>query len=244
MRTLAVALLALSPGLWAQEVIPAGTVLPVRLSTSLDSRKCKAGQALIARLAQDVPLPQGDKIPARAEVRGHVISIAATPGGGARIALQFDTANFRKRSFSIATDLRAMASMMEVQEAQIPTTGVGHGDVWAWMDTNQIGGDAVYGEGGPVTHGSEVVGKAVPGGVLVQLRSRPGTTCRAGFEGNDGPQALWVFACDACGLYGFSNLELTHAGRSNPRGQIVLETRQGPLQVAAGSGLLLRVIAP
>jgi len=144
MRSLLIGLLALSPGLWAQDAIPAGTVLPVLLTSSLDSRKSKPGQVVTARLMQDVSLPADGKIPARAKVIGHVINIAAAPRGGARIALQFDTVNFRKRTFDIVTNLRAMASMIEIQDAQIPTTGPGVGDDWEWMDTNQIGGDAVY----------------------------------------------------------------------------------------------------
>lgn len=242
-RRILIALLAVSSPLWGQEAIPAGTVLPVQLTSTVDSRKCRPGQAVSARVKQDVPLPGRGKIPARAKVTGHIVDIASTPQGGARLTLQFDTLTYRKRSFTIVTNLRAMAAMMDVQAAQIPTTGVGVGDVSYWMDTNQVGGDAVYGEGGPVTRGSEVVGVAVPGGVLVQLNALRGKPCRAAFAGNDRPQALWVFSSDACGLYGFSDLDLAHAGRTDPQGQIVFQSTRGPLHIAAGSGLLLRVNA-
>jgi hypothetical protein len=59
-------------------------------------------------------------------------------------------------------------------------------------------------------------------------------------SGNDQPQALWVFSSDACGLYDFPNLTLTHAGRTNPLGEITLESIKGDVKIPAGSGLLLR----
>jgi hypothetical protein len=85
---------------------------------------------------------------------------------------------FAGRNLPIAANLRALASFMEVQDAQVPPTGTNRGTPWAWMTTRQVGGEAVYGQGGPVTHGSQVVGQAAPGGVLVRLSAKPGTSCR------------------------------------------------------------------
>jgi hypothetical protein len=192
---------------------------------------------------QDVPLPSGGKIPAGARVIGHVISVAST-GSGSEVSLRFDAVDFRRRSIPVTTNLRALASMMDVQDAQVPPTGTDRGTPWAWMTTHQIGGEAVYGEGGPVTNGSEVVGQAASGGVLVRLSSRPGSSCRGAVGGDDRLQALWVFSSDACGLYGFPDLEIAHAGRTAPIGQITLVSRQGRIHISGGSGMLLRVNAP
>jgi hypothetical protein len=241
MKLLLIGLLVLSTGLFAQDVIPAGTVLPARLNSSLDSRKSKAGQAITARIMQDVPLPAGGKIPAGAKVTGHVTDMVPASGvTGSSISLQFDAVKSRGRSIPIITNLRAMASMMEVEDAQVPPTGTDRGTPWAWMTTHQIGGEVVYGQGGPVTNGSQVVGQAAPGGVLVRLRAKPGTSCCA-VEGNEGLQALWVFSSDACGLYGFPDMEIKHAGGTNPLGQIILVSASGHVHISAGSGLLLRV---
>jgi hypothetical protein len=223
----------------AQEAIPAGTVLAAQLNSSLDSRKSKPGQAITARVMQDVPLPAG-KIPAGAKVIGHVINVAPA-ASGASIALQFDTVKFSHRSIAVTTNLRALASMMEVADAQVPPTGTDRGTPWAWMTTNQVGGEVVYGQGGPVTNGSQVVGRAAPGGVLVRLTAKPGTNCRGPIADNDRPQALWIFSSDACGVYGFSDLEIAHAGRRAPLGQITLTSTKGPVHISGGSGLLLRV---
>ena len=243
MRGLLIALLLCSAGLSAQDAIPAGTVLPARLSSSLDSRKSKPGQGITARIMQDVPLPRG-KIRGGSQVIGHIVTVTPASAGGASISLQFDTVKFAGRSVAVTTNLRALASMMEVQDAQVPTTGTDRGTTFAWMNTNQVGGEVVYGQGGPVTHGLQVVGQAAPGGVLVRLSAKPGTSCRGPVEGNDRPQALWIFASDACGVYGFSDLEVAHAGRTEPRGQISLASKQGRIHLSGGSGMLLRVYTP
>ncbi len=241
MRSLLIGLLILSTGLLAQDAIRAGTVLPAQLNSSLDSQKAKPGQVITARVMQDIPLPGGRKIPVGAKVGGRIIKVAVpATGSGAVISLQFDTVSFSGHSLTVVTNLRALASMMEVADAQVPTTGTDRGTPWAWMTTNQIGGEVVYGQGGPVMNGSKVVGYAVPGGVLARLSVKPGTPCRGALDDSH-PQALWVFSSDACGVYGFADLEIAHPGRTSPVGQITLTSTRGPIHIRGGSGLLLRV---
>lgn len=50
-----------------------------------------------------------------------------------------------------------------------------------------------------------------------------------------------MFSSDACGLYDLSDLILVHAGRTQPVGQITLRAAKGKLNVASGSGMLLRI---
>jgi len=243
LKSLLISLIVFSATAWAQNAIPAGAVLPAELTATLDSGRNRPGQVITARIMQDVPLPAG-RIPAGARVVGHVVSVAqAKNGSGMEVALRFDTLRFSHRSIPITTHLRALASMMDVEDAQIPSTGTDRGTPWAWMTTNQIGGEVVYGQGGPVTNGSRFVGRAAPGGVLVHLSAKPGSMCREETGDNDRLQALWVFASDACGLYGFPDLEITHAGRTDPVGQIRIASKEGRLRIKGGSGWLLRVIA-
>jgi hypothetical protein len=226
----------------AQDSIPPGTILPVELNSSLRSRTAKPGQTIHARLMQDVPLPSDSKIPAGAKVVGHVISVrVSSPSSTASITFRFDTVIAKNRRIPADTSLRAMASMLDVNEALIPDTGPDRGTSEASWVTNQIGGEVVY-HGASVVNGSTVVGHPLlGGGVLVRISARPGTKCRGEAYGDDRPQALWVFSSDACGLYGYDNIILAHAGRSDPRGQITLESTGRDLNIRAGSGLLLRV---
>src|SRR5580700_5046383 len=227
--------------------IPPGTILPVRLNRAISSAKSRPGQVITARIMQDVPLSRGVRIRAGTKVIGHIVErIPASAGARASISLEFDKLVSSHETTFITTNLRAIAGFMQIMEAQIPPIGPGESDVYRWLTTVQVGGDVVYGEGGPVTTGdnpNQIVGKHVNGGVLGQVRAKQGRNCRGAIDGNDRPQALWVFSSDACGTYGLQNISIAHAGRSDPIGVIVLSSDSGNFKIAGGAGLLLRVNA-
>jgi len=228
--------------------VPPGTILPVLLGTTISPAKAKPGKVIQGQIAQDVPLPSGSKIPKGSKVEGHVVeNIPADNGMGAKISIRFDTLRFRDETLAITTNLRAIAGFMAVLEAGVPNQAVGEGDVSNWMTTTQIGGDSVFGIGGPVTsahNATEVVGKSpMSGGVLVELQPNASASCRGPLAGNSNPQALWVFSSDACGTYGLSKVSIVHAGRTAPIGSVILEIRGRNAKIQSGAGLLLRVIA-
>ena len=237
-------LLALSAGVSGSQTIPAGTILAVRLNNSLSSTKSKPGQQFTARVMQSVPLPDGGVIRAGSKLLGHVILVnSSSASQPAEIAFQFDTLETSRSSVSLTVSLRALASFMEIEDAQIPAMGADRGTSQAAYTTVQVGGEVVYRGGGPVMNGSEVVGQPVPGGVLVHLRANPGEGCRGALDGNDRPQALWLFSSDACGAYGLPRLTITRAGRTSPLGEIVLTSRARELKLHGGTAMLLRVIS-
>jgi len=244
MRTLLLACALFLPfPLVAQDAIPVGTILPVLLTTSISSANARPGQILSARIMQDVPLPNGRSIRAGARVTGHVLDVVpASDNTPARISFVVDKLVFSKATISITTNLRALASLLEVESAEIPETGPDRGTPsTAWV-TDQVGGEIVYRGGGHVMDGWQVVGEPVAdGGVLVHLTDKPGSPCRGELNNNVGPQALWVFSSDACGLYGYPHLTIAHAGRTNPVGVISIVSHTQRLKIRSGSGMLLRI---
>jgi hypothetical protein len=231
--------------LLAQESIPKGTILPVELKSSLDSRSAKSGQVVTGRIAQDVPLP-GGRIHQGSKVVGQVVAVtrASGNGGEGQITLRFDALMARKKKIAIDTNLRALASPMEVWDAQLPLTGSDRGTSESAWNTVLVGEDEVsYRGGGPVAKGLRVVGQPTAGGgVLAYAAAAEHTKCGGERFGNDRMQALWVFSSDACGLYGLPDLNLLHAGRSQPVGQFTLGSTRGDVAIKSGSGMLLRVI--
>jgi hypothetical protein len=224
--------------------IPVGTILPVRLNRGFSSKNARAGQEITGRVMQDVPLPNGGKIPAGAKVRGAITAISmAGKSGTGKISFRFDHIEVHRHSVPIVTDLRALASFMEVQFAQIPETSPGFGTPYVWATTDLIGGDVKYGVGGPVTdRGSQVVGTGTYDGVLVHVKAQPESGCRGDLDGNHDLQALWVFSADSCGVYGMAGARIMHAGRTAPIGAITLAANSGDINVRGGSGMLLRVV--
>lgn len=227
-----------SSTLWAQSPLPAGTILAVSLNSALNSRKTKPGQAISARVMQSVP---GTSIHEGAKIIGHVLTVTSPAGAqSAQIRFRFDSIRASHRSFTINTNLRALASRMDVEDAQIPPTGPDRGTPWAWATRNLVGGEVAYGEGGPVARGTDTVGTALAEGILANAKSDSARGCRGEIAGNARLQGFWVFSSDACGVYGFPNLRITHAGRTPSSGDITISSNED-INVRRGSGMLLRV---
>ncbi|MGA7624548.1 MAG: hypothetical protein WCA91_13315 [Candidatus Acidiferrales bacterium] len=184
-------------------------------------------------------------MPDGSQIKGKVVSVApGADGKNAEITFEFDQLTNSHHTVHLMTNLRALASPLEVDDAELPDTGPDRGTPSTAYTTTQVGGDeVVYRGGGHVMNASEVVGEPVPpDGVLVRVSPNLMEGCRGQVDDNQSPQALWVFASDACGVYGYSDVRILNSGRNVPRGQIVLKAERGDLNIRSGSGMLLRVI--
>ncbi|MFP5250367.1 MAG: hypothetical protein ACLGP3_11140 [Acidobacteriota bacterium] len=233
---LGAALLFAAPGA-AQTALPEGTILPVSLDRGLNAQKLHAGQKIHARIMQSIP---GTRVHRGSQVLGHVVRVTAQPNGASTLELRFDAVESAHRRIPVQVHLRALASPLEVEFAQIPEEMSSRGLTPETWDTEQIGGDQVYRGGGPVAENNKPVGKPVAYGVEATPQTRPGGPCRGESIDNTRVQALWLFSANACGIYGFPYLRIEDAGRSNG-GSIVLTARKGKLSLGGGSALLLRV---
>jgi hypothetical protein len=246
MRTLLglTAILLVTGCLCAQQ-IPAGTLLPTMLDNTVDSEHSKPGEEISTKLMQDVPLPDGGKIKRGAKVLGHVVSVAAaSTGQPTKIVVQFDRIEIDKHEVSIATSLRALASMQAVATAKQPVNAnSGNGtSVWDW-NMIQVGGQGVFnGQRIVKSQTGEVVGKVPePGAVLAVPMPNPSRGC-AGASVNTAEQAFWVFSTDACGVYGYKHLALDRSAGDTSPDQITLQSSKN-ITIRGGSGWLLQVVS-
>ena len=225
--------------------IPLGYILPAKLDRTLSVNDARAGDAIEARIMQEVPLPNREKIAFRSVVKGSVLAVSRDDDEiGVRLTIRFDQVTDRGQNLSIATSLRAIASHMAVHDAQMPLTAYDEATPLSWANTVQIGGDVRFGDGDSVRNRwKETVGKAVPGGVLVYARANPELGCDKPVPGDDHVQALWVFSADACGVYGLKGVKVTHNGQSPPIGEITLHFEKASIKLRAGTGILLRVVS-
>lgn len=85
--------------------VPAGTLLPLRMQTTLSSATSKEGDPALAVLSEDVPL-DGFKLDQGAEVRGRVLTAIAAKRvkGQARLVVGFDTVMKNGEKLSITTE--------------------------------------------------------------------------------------------------------------------------------------------
>jgi hypothetical protein len=237
----AVCLFSLSPWLAAQESLPADTTVPVMLTSSITS-DTHPDQAVSARVMQPVSVAPNFIIPAGAKVVGRVLERNTDSRQGPQISLRFDRIVGRNHEFVATLSLRAIASRMEVSDAQTPKTGPDEAtSSYSWT-TVQIGGEVRYGTGAPVMAGDTEVGKGVPEGVVARLFAPKGSACAEGSHNTDQLQSLWVFSSGACGTYGFPDMQIQHSGSTAPLGEIVLISTAKVLKLPSGTGLLLQVV--
>jgi hypothetical protein len=234
---------ASATGLYAQTAVPPGTVLPVRLDTSVSSAKSKPEQIVTARVTQNVLLPGGSEVRQGTKVVGHLVKLVPASGNSAaEMILAFDSIKLAGRTVPLHASLRALASNLEVADAQTPKY-FDDATPSTYGTTTQVGGEVVYRGGGHVMYGETVVGEPVYGGVLSRTRANLDKGCRGTVAGNDQPQSLWIFSSNACGAYGLPHVTIARAGRRDPQGEIVLTSdNTRTLMVRSGSAMLLRVL--
>ncbi len=242
-----IAICGLASPLYAQEALPAGTVIAIVLDRALDSGKSKPGQRIVARVAQAVPLDGQRMIPLRSKVFGE-ITVVENALGHARLGLRFDRLELGKTEIAISTKLRALASALEVNSAETSFI-ISDANVSGAETAVQIGGRTIVyrGAGTVENEKGEVVGKPVRGGVLGIVENRPDSQCE-GIPVNKSPQAIWLFPPDACGVYGFRNLSFENGSDEKPEILFVKKNKKEwnftKIDFPAGSALLLAVTVP
>lgn len=223
--------------------IPAGTVIPIMLSSSLNAEKGKNDQRLTGRVMQDVPLPNGGKVNEGATVRGHVVKVEKPGSSGARLVVRFESIEDRGETIPITAALLALASMSEVSQAQSPINSTSNIDPESLWVTRQVGGDVVNrGRGKVGTPSGSIAGKWLQGSaVWVKLTPNPKAGCPTG-PGYERDQAMWIFSSNACGLYGLGNIKIENSGNTQAAGDVVLGSIKN-VEIRGGSGWLLMVLS-
>ncbi len=237
---LAVSLLSMATLVSGQK-LPAGTALPVMLNSELNAKKDRVGQKIEGKTMQDVPLVSGSRIKRGSKVTGHIVEVTRAADGGSAIVIRFDELEDQGRAIRLTVSLRALAASESVFQAGLPietSSDSESSDQWV---TRQVGGEVVNRSRGAVGSNTAIVGRWSEGVWAVLTPPLQGDC--PDDEGDGREQAMWVFSTSACGLYGLPNMMLAHAGRTDPVGQIRLESPK-QLMIRGGSGWLLLVTGP
>jgi hypothetical protein len=158
--------------------LPAGTVVPIMLDSSLNAAKDKPGKRIEGRVMQDVRLSSGQTIDKQSHIMGHVVSVtrqgfsrpaSSRRSSGFSIVLKFDTIQADGRTIPLKAALLALASMHSVADAQIPINSTANRDPVSQWVTRQVGGDVVNRGRGKVASSGGVWGTWLEGS-SVQVR--------------------------------------------------------------------------
>lgn len=227
--------------LLAQE-LPAGTAIPIKLSTGLNAKHDEAGKKIEGVVMQDVLLPANTKIREKARVTGHLVSVTRPSRSGSGMVVRFDTIEDQAHTIPLKAAVLALASVDNVSQARTPINSSSDLDPVSQWVTRQVGGDVVNRGRGKVGSGEGMIGTWVEGSsVRMKLTPNPQAGCPDG-PGYDEEQAVWVFSSAACGTYGLGGLKIVSSGATPPIGDIVLKST-GNVALRGGSGWLLIVVA-
>jgi hypothetical protein len=250
MAEIRLALILLISTISLSQELPAGTVVPIMLSSSLDAAKDNPGKKIEGRVMQEVLLLSGHRIDDRSRIIGHVVRVmrqgfsrpaSSKRSSGFTIILRFDTIQDHGRFIPLTAALLALASTRSVADAQIPINSTANRDPTSPWVTRQVGGDVVSRGRGQVASSGGVWGTWLEGSsVQMRLTPNPDAGCPNG-PGYDRQQSMWVFSSAACGPYGFNKVKITSSGRAQPFGDIEL-TSSHNVKIRGGSGWLLITI--
>ena len=119
--------------------IPAGTVIPIMLRTSLNAAKDKVGKKIGGRVMQDVRMPSGRTIREGSRMIGQVVHVTQPGSSGSSMVVKFDALEEEGRTTALTTRLLAVASTASVRDAQLPITANSDTDPVSQWGTRQVG---------------------------------------------------------------------------------------------------------
>jgi hypothetical protein len=223
-----------------------GTTLPIQFERGIDSSHARTGETVVAKTTQQVRLANGQVLPAGAHVTGHVLMASAftydkTPYAKQQpstLTIHFDSIESRGETLPLQVYVRALADPLTAWDAERPKAT----DMDPLSTTTQIGGDQVVPSQKEVTSlDGDTVGYNRHGGVYAHLISAAGNG-PASCDASDTEQSMGHFSASACGLYGYTDVTMLDAGKSDTPSTLTLSARRRSARIWAKSEALLEVL--
>ena len=226
--------------------LPPSTALPVRFVHSVDARKAHVGDLVVAKTMQEVVLPGGQRLAKGTLLKGHVVyaqSFHYDPSPDAaqqasRLSIHFDQIDLGDLTIPVNLSVRALADTFDSSTAESPQR-LDETDPFPFMAL--IGGEEFSPLDKTVKGWSgEVVASNRRQGVFGRLLASEDNDSGAGLGcgASETEQSVAIFAPSACGLYGFVDESMPHAGRRGS-GTFTLESRDHSVKLYAGTTALL-----
>jgi hypothetical protein len=235
--------------------MPPSTAVPVVFTTSITAGQAKPGDPVRAKTIEAVFLPNGRVLPSGTSLTGHVV--ASTPftfnptpyavQQPSVLSVRLDTIAGAGAALPVTLGLRALAGPVASHEAEIPHT---LDEIDGSNTRVLIGGDTtsplettVLSPNGPTVGYNHKQGSFAR--LLAADSVNSGSNLRC--DATTTEQSIGIFSPHACGVYGLHAVSLAGNGNNtdggNGDGVFVLESRQQPVKLYAGTTALLEVIA-
>lgn len=237
--------------------IPSGTKVPAVLDRSVDSRKCKEGDEVVAKTTADVMSNGKVIIPKNSKLIGHVTEASAKANGqsDSKLGIVFDKAMLRNGSTvpmqariqALAAPMVSAASSMSDDSAMgAPMGGASGGGSAAGSGRAGAGpvGGAVGGVGNAV--GNTVGGVSNTAGDVTNnagstVNSATGaTTSAVGHTAGGTASATGALTSNSSGVIGLKNLQLNSDNSGAASGSVITSAGKN-VKLDSGSRLVLDV---
>lgn len=225
-----------------------GTAVNATLNGSLDSKKAKPGEQVVARTTQDVKEHGKTVLPKGTKLVGHVTQASARAKGDAQseLAIQFDRAILKHgREMPMSLGIQALAS------AQTATS-------MADSDMDSMAGAGTYAGGSAVAGGRGALGgvTSAAGGAVGGVTSTaantgniPGSTVNAAERSTVGASgaangavgglnAAGQLTSTSRGVFGLNGMNLNAAGSNGTEGSLITSTGKN-VHLDSGTRMLL-----
>lgn len=212
--------------------IAPGSVIPVQLTKTIDAKKAKTGDEVVAKVTMDLKTTSGEVIvPKDTKITGHVTEAQARSKDQkeSQVGIAFDHATLKSGDMTLPMSIQAVIAppSNNANDASGPSTGGEPGGAPA-----AGGGAASSPMGGGRSGSAGTSGQAQSSGAPT---NSPTTGTSTEQQSSTRPQITG----NTQGVVGFSNLKL-EAGQ-NPTQGSVLSSEKNNVKMESGTMLLLKV---
>jgi hypothetical protein len=230
--------------------IPSGTKVPAVLDKSVDSRKCKQGDEVVAKTTQDVVSGGKVIIPKNSKLIGHVTEASAKANGesDSKLGIVFDKAMLRNGSTvpmqahiqALAAPAVSAANSMSSDDSMgggsSPTTSARSGGGGLGSTVGGVTGAA----GGAVDTVGSTAGGATSGVGSTVNSTTGATTGAVGNVAGNTTSAAGALTSNSSGVIGMKNLQLNSDNSSSATGSVITSTGKN-VKLDSGSRMVLAV---
>jgi hypothetical protein len=208
--------------------IAPGSVIPVQLTKTIDAKKAKPGDEVVAKVTMDLKSSSGEVVvPKDTKVVGHVTEAQARSKEQkeSQVAIAFDHAVLKGEDMTLPMSIQAVIAP--------PSNNASNGGGNDQAAPSSAGGTATSPMGGGRNSSAGGAGQAQP------ANTAPNTAPTAGSDTQQPGSARPQITGNTQGVVGIDNLKL-EAGQNATQGS-VLSSEKNNVKVESGTMLLLKV---
>lgn len=224
--------------------VSSGTMIDATLAGSLDAKKNKPGDRVVARTAQDVKQDGKVVLKKGTTLVGHVTQAQVRAGEQTQslLGIVFDRAEVNGHEAPLAATIQALAAAQSSAVAGAGSIDPGNPTDPAGATYGAAPGRVLLGEVGPEASGVAARAGSIKGGVIESAANAAGTANSAIHSAGavGGLTAAGRLSSNSSGVFGLEGLSLNSASSNAAQGALIVSPGKN-VHLDGGTQLLLKV---